>query len=143
MVRPLWLCRGGFRVEPEFGAEIVRHRLDLVGGPQAAAADHAVDRGLPGAEILPPVAEHGVGVALEALGLDHIAARSWARRTRLRARRRGRNQSYAERRDNKRIFHVDSLVTFLPAAKSSRSARTAPRRMPPSARGIGDRAKYQ
>jgi hypothetical protein len=51
-------------------------RRQFVGGPQAAAPDHAVDRGLPGAAILPAVAEHGVGVALEALGLDQVAARA-------------------------------------------------------------------
>src|SRR3954463_2173580 len=116
MIRPLWLCRGGFGVRPEFGAEIIRDRLDLVGGPQAAAPDHAVDRGLPGAAILPAVAEHGVGVALEALGLDQVAART--RRRGLRARRRGRNERHTKRRGNKRIFHVESLVTFLPGAKS-------------------------
>src|SRR6185437_3674336 len=65
--------RGGFRARPELGAEIVRHHLDLVRGPQSAASDHAVDRGLPGAAVLAAVAEHRIGMALEASGLDHVA----------------------------------------------------------------------
>src|SRR5215216_8189327 len=63
-----------FALRSEFTAEIFGHRLDLFRRPQPAASDHAVDRGLPGAAILPRVAEHRVGMALKTLGRDHGAA---------------------------------------------------------------------
>src|SRR5262245_64590600 len=67
--------RGGLGARPEIRAEIVGHQIDLFRRPQPAAADHAIDRGLPAAAVLPPVAEHRIGVALEALAHHHVATR--------------------------------------------------------------------
>src|SRR5262245_8721341 len=64
-----------FVFRAEIVAEVVGHQLDLVRSPQPAAADHPIDGGLPGAAILPRVAEHRVGVALETLAHDDRASR--------------------------------------------------------------------
>src|SRR5213075_2288323 len=56
-------------------AEVVGHLLDLVLCPERAAADHAVERALPRAAILPLVHPHRRRVALEALRDEDILAR--------------------------------------------------------------------
>src|SRR5262249_19860418 len=56
-----------------FCTEVIRHQLDLLRHPQRAAANHAVDRCLPGTAVLALVAEHRVGVALETLAQPNDA----------------------------------------------------------------------
>src|SRR6185503_20298350 len=56
-------------------AEVVRHLLDLVLGPQRAAPDHAVERALPAAAVLAVVHPHRRRVALEALGYEDVLPR--------------------------------------------------------------------
>src|SRR5215467_15485258 len=68
------LFRWGARLlgtRPEVAAEIISHQIDLFWRPQPAASDHAIDRGLPSASILSLIAEHRIGVALEALAHHH------------------------------------------------------------------------
>src|SRR5437763_6887721 len=77
------------RARSEIGAEIGGHRLDLVRGPERAAADHAIKRRLPGAGILPLVLPHRVGVALEAFRCEDFAP---LLRRLLRLRRRGHSE---------------------------------------------------
>src|SRR6266571_5549826 len=65
---------GRLGIRSEVGAEVISHQLDLLRGPQAAAPDHAMDRGFPSTAILPLVAEHRIGVALKALAHYHAAS---------------------------------------------------------------------
>src|SRR5574341_1390809 len=82
-------------------SEIVRHRLDLVLGPERAAADHAVEHAFPAAAVLPVVEPHAGAVALEALGENDLLARrvGEADRLGLALRQRGGGQ----RRDEQEI----------------------------------------
>src|SRR5262249_14064523 len=59
---------------PEIAAEVIGHQPDLFLRPHPAASDHAIDRGFPSAAILPLVAKHRIGMALEALAHHHAAA---------------------------------------------------------------------
>src|SRR5262245_6628121 len=65
---------GRLGARPEIAAEIIGHQLDLFLRPQSATSDHAIDRGLPSAAILPLVANHPIGVALKALAHHHAAS---------------------------------------------------------------------
>src|SRR5499433_2101106 len=65
---------GRLGARPEIAAEVIGHQPDLFLRPQPAASDHAIDRGLPSAAILPLVAKHRIGVALEALAHYHAAS---------------------------------------------------------------------
>src|SRR5262249_16375096 len=71
------LSRWGARrlgTRPEIAAEVIGHQPDLFLRPQPAASDHAIDRGLPSAAILPLVAKHRIGMAPEALAHHHAAS---------------------------------------------------------------------
>src|SRR5262249_133735 len=63
---------GRLGARPEIAAEVIGHQLDLFLRPQPAASDHPIDRGLPSAAILPLVAKHRIGMALEALAHHHL-----------------------------------------------------------------------
>src|SRR5262245_24046437 len=65
---------GRLGARPEIAAEVIGHQLDLFLRPQPAASDHPIDRGLPSAAILPLVAKHRIGMALEALAHHHAAS---------------------------------------------------------------------
>src|SRR3954452_24301500 len=60
---------------PVYLSEVIGHLPDLVLRPQRAAADHAVERALPGAAVLALVHPHVRAVALEALRDQHVLAR--------------------------------------------------------------------
>src|SRR5438034_4235509 len=59
---------------PVHVAQVIGHLLDLVLRPQRAAADHAVERALPGAALLALIHPHVGAVALEALVDQHVLA---------------------------------------------------------------------
>src|SRR5215217_3103771 len=94
------LWRDRRRIWSEVVAEVIGHQLDLLGGPQRAAADHPIEIGLPRARILPLVAPHRVGMALEACGLDDFEALMRRRRL-LRADRRRQQQQWRECRQER------------------------------------------
>src|SRR3954468_24152860 len=60
---------------PVYLSEVIGHLPDLVLRPQRAAADHAVERALPGAAVLALVHPHVGAVALEALRDEHFLSR--------------------------------------------------------------------
>src|SRR5574341_1908167 len=64
-------------------SHIVRHRLDLVLGPERAAADHPVEHAFPAAAVLPMIEPHAGAVALEALREHDFLARRVGKSDRL------------------------------------------------------------
>src|SRR2546430_12768822 len=103
---------------PVHTAEVIGHLLDLVLRPQRAAADHAVERALPGAAVLALIHPHVGAVALEALVDQHVLARrvGKADRCRLRALRERRLREKHGGEDRERQFHRRLYVAQNPAA---------------------------
>src|SRR5882672_9218152 len=88
-------------------AQVVGHLLDLVLRPERAAADHAVERALPGAAVLALIHPHVGAVALEALVDQHVLAGAIGKTDRrgLRALRERRLREKHGGEDRERQFH--------------------------------------
>src|SRR4051812_15764423 len=117
---------GRLGVRPEIGAEVVGHQRDLFLRPQPAAPDHAVDRRLPSAAILALIAEHRVGMALEALAHHHAATgmlRAWGALLRLRGGPQPRQRAYERTSEISPDDHRVSLRTFFLERNRFRSNR--------------------
>src|SRR6267378_2186347 len=60
---------------PVHQGEIVRHRLDVLLGPQRPPSDHAVEHALPAPAVLAVIHPHSRAVALKAPGEQRLLAR--------------------------------------------------------------------
>src|SRR5205809_851481 len=137
MYRPesVWSGRRARRLGSVIGCEVFGHGIDLVAGPQRTASDHAIERGFPGAAVLALVAEHRVGVALEALRSEQRLARGLRRLGRLvGVRRRGlvlserdtgakrerknRNALVHQRPLRPRMASISSMMPFMRATSA-------------------------
>src|SRR6266403_3085058 len=115
-------------------AQVVGHLLDLVLRPERAAADHAVERALPGAAVLALVHPHVGAVALEALRYQHVLARPVGETGRrgflLLRRRRLRGERRAE--DCRPNFRHRLYVAQCPARTCAGSPPVSPSCPPPA-----------